>query len=103
MQLANGVQPSNLALYIICDCNDATTAQMITQSLPLLPALRDCGLRLAIHMDEDIKSITKDTVMRLTRNSPPRPPPPFRFLDLPKEIQLHILTYASLVPRAEII
>jgi hypothetical protein len=103
MQLANGVQPSNLALYVTCDCNDATTAQMITQSLRLLPALRDCGLRLAIHMDEDIKSITKDTVMRLTRNSPPRPPPPFRFLDLPKEIQLHILAYASLVPRAEII
>jgi hypothetical protein len=103
MQLASGVQPSNLALYVTCDCNDAITAHMIAQSLRLLPALRDCGLRLAIHIDKDIKSITKDTAMRLTGNSPPQPPPPFRFLGLPKEIQLHILAYASLVPRAEII
>ena len=103
IQLASGVQPSSLALYVTCDCNDATTAQIIAQSLRLLPALRDCGLRLAIYMDEDIKSITKDTAMHLTRNSLPPPPAPFRFLDLPKEIQLHILTYASLAPRAEII
>jgi hypothetical protein len=33
IQLASGVQPSNLALYVTCDYNDIITAHMIAQSL----------------------------------------------------------------------
>jgi hypothetical protein len=102
-QLASSVQPGNLALYVTCDCADVTTAQMIAEKLRLLPALRDCGLRLAIQAAEDIKAVTKDTAMYLTHSSPPPPPLPFRFLNLPKEIQLHILAYTGLVPCAEIV
>lgn len=102
-KLASSIQPGKLALYVICDCADRTTAQMITESLLLLPVLRECGLRLAVHSDEDIKIMAKDTAMYLTGSPPPPAPPPFRFLDLPKEIQLHILGYASIVPVAEII
>ena len=102
-KLASSIQPGKLALYVICDCVDQTTAQKITKSLLLLPVLQDCGLRLAIHPDKDIKSMAKDAVMYLTRSPPPPSLPPFRFLDLPKEIQLYILEYASHVPAAEII
>ena len=103
VKLANSIQPGKLALYVVCDCADRTTAQMIIKSLLLLPVLRDCGLRLAIHPDKDLKNIAKDAVMYLTRSPPPPSLSPFRFMDLPKEIQLDILGYASLVPVAEII
>jgi hypothetical protein len=101
-QLAGTIQPGNLELYVVCDCADATTAQMIAKSLLLLPVLRDCGLRLAIHRTKDIKAIAKDTVLHLTCTSPP-PRPPFRFFHLPKEIQRHILEYASLASRHELV
>ncbi|KAF4633888.1 hypothetical protein G7Y89_g4226 [Cudoniella acicularis] len=75
---------------------------MITKSLLLLPVLRDFGLRLAMRPDEDIKIMAKDAAMYLTHSPPPPLLPPFRFLGLPKEIQFHILGYASVVPVFEI-
>lgn len=102
-KLASSLQPGKLALYVICDCADRTTAQMITKPLLLLPVLRDCALRLAMRPDEDIKVMAKDAAMYLTRSPPPPSPPPFRFMNLPKEIKLCILKYASRVPVTEII
>jgi hypothetical protein len=102
-KLAGSIQAKKLALYVTCDCADRTTAQMINEPLLSLPALRDCGLRLAMYPDQDLTAMAEDTVRYLTRRSQPPPLLPFRFMDLPKEIQLHILGYASTVPVAEII
>jgi hypothetical protein len=96
-QLARSLQPSKLALYIICDCADAATAQMVIKPLLLLPTLQDCGIRLAMHSDEKISALAKDVVLCLTSSPRPGIPPPFRFLDLPKEIQRHILEFTTLI------
>jgi len=96
-QLARSIQPGKLALYIICDCADITTAQMVVEPLLSLPTLQDCGIRLAIHVDKEIYALAEDTVLTLTRSPRPAILPYFRFFDLPKEIQLQILGFTSLV------
>lgn len=96
-QLARATQAGRLALYVICDCADATTARMIVKPLLLLPALRDCGIRLAVQAEEEISALAKDTALSLTHTQRPEIPPPFPFLDLPKEIQLRVLRFTPLV------
>ncbi|KAF4614394.1 hypothetical protein G7Y89_g15344 [Cudoniella acicularis] len=64
-QLARSISPGKLALYVICDCADITTAQMVIKPLLSLPALRDCGIRLAMHADEEISDLAKDTELQL--------------------------------------
>ncbi|KIM93256.1 hypothetical protein OIDMADRAFT_184786 [Oidiodendron maius Zn] len=96
-RLSNGIQPSTLALYVICDCEDRQTVDMIVKPLLTLPILRDFGLRLAREYDKELQGVAKDTVLRLTRRWPSQSLPHFRFLDLPKEIQLKILEQTSLV------
>jgi len=95
VQLAKALEPGKLALYIICDCANVETARLVSESLYLLPALRDCGIRLAIQYNEEISTLAKAVVLSLTRTSQPVAPP-FRFLDLPEEIQLHILKETAL-------
>jgi hypothetical protein len=96
-QLARSIQPGKLALYVICDCADAATAQIVIKPPLLLPALRDCGIRLAMHTNKEISALANDAVSYLTRSPPPSIPPPFRFLGLPKEIQLHIFKFTALI------
>ncbi|KAH9208126.1 hypothetical protein DL95DRAFT_395537, partial [Leptodontidium sp. 2 PMI_412] len=69
---------------------------MITLPLLLLPTLRDFALRLGRDYHEDLQALAETTVLRLTVR-PSNSEPPFRFLDLPKEIQLKILKYTDLV------
>jgi hypothetical protein len=107
LRLAESVQPRKLALYVECDCRDLDTARMMAKPLVMLPTLRDCALRLAMDYDREIQDLAKNTVLRLTgrRKSKHRksnPLPPFRFLDLPHEIQLKILGYTALVHRRKI-
>lgn len=96
-RLSTNIQPSKLSLYIICDCEDRQTADMIIAPLLTLPLLQDCGLRLAKEYDKGLQEVAKSTVLYLTRYSTPQNLPPFRFLDLPREIQLNILQHTRLV------
>lgn len=50
-----------------------------------------------MHADEEIFALAKDAVLCLTRSPRPGIPPPFRFLDLPKGIQLSILEFTALI------
>lgn len=101
VKLSRSVLPGQLKLYIICDCEDLQTAKMITEPLTTLPMLRDAALRLRRDYDKQAQSLVENTVLRLTNRSS-KLASPFRFLDLPKEIQLHILKYTDLVAETEI-
>ena len=96
-QLKRSIQPERLALYVICDCVDLRTAELIVEPLRSFPVFKDLGLRLARDYDQQMQGLARDTVLALTPR--PDPLPPFRFLDLPREIQVQILEYATLVDR----
>ncbi|KAH8589788.1 hypothetical protein B0O99DRAFT_745760 [Bisporella sp. PMI_857] len=99
---AETVQPGHLSLYVICDCEDRRTVDLIVKPLLSVPILQDCGLRLARDYDDDLQSVAKETALRLTGRSTPVSLQPFRFLDLPKEIQLNILQQTNLASGYEI-
>jgi hypothetical protein len=95
-RLSKSIQPGKLALYVICDCKDRQTIDTIVKPLLTLPILRDFGLRLAREYSKELQGIAKDTVLRLTGRLPSQSLSPFRFLDLPEEIQLKVLEQTSL-------
>lgn len=95
-RLATLVQPGTLKLYLICDCANLETAQMIAQPLTQLPLLTDCAVRLAYHRDKEILALAKATVQKLTAYQEPPPMASFKFPDLPREIQLRILEFSRL-------
>jgi hypothetical protein len=97
--LANSIQPGKLELGIICDCADLETAEVIVQPLLTFPALSGCAIRLALIPNKELQALAKDTMGRLLQRtpSPPVDVQLFRFLDLPKEIQLNILGWTNLV------
>ncbi|KAH8600053.1 hypothetical protein B0O99DRAFT_611648 [Bisporella sp. PMI_857] len=96
------IEPGKLAFYLVCDCADHQTADMIVQPFLTLPTLRDSALRLARDYEPQLQSLARNAVLRVTGGHPPQALPPFRFLNLPKEIQLSILRYTSLVNDYEI-
>ncbi len=105
-KLAGSVIPGRLALYVVCDCEDLETAERVVRPLLTLPVLRDCALRLRRECKEEMQGLAKETVYRVTGCSPSQaiPPfrPPFRFMDLPKELQRNVLEHTALVSREEI-
>ncbi|KAH6962591.1 hypothetical protein BKA56DRAFT_736682 [Ilyonectria sp. MPI-CAGE-AT-0026] len=99
----SSVDPGQLALFVICDSANLQTAVKVVEPMLALPPLREFALRLARDYDRDIQLLAKETVSHLT--APPPPPqkgPPFRFLHLPKEIQLKILKYTRLTTGFEV-
>jgi len=99
--LGSQIQPNCLKLFLTCDVANVEIAQEIVQPLLGLPALRDCAVRLGsryIHTDvnhsKPMTALARQTVERVTNRSAQRS---FRYLDLPKEIQLQILEYTELV------
>lgn len=93
----SNAEPGRLTLFIICDCADRYTADMVVTLLSTFPILKDCALRIARDHNDEMQRLAEDTVYRLTGRSPPPRIPPFQFLRLPKEIQLNILNYTKLV------
>lgn len=97
-RLAAHALPGQLKLYVVCMAKDVSAAEEILQPLLQLPNLLDCGISLG-QLDhpnhKELQHLAKTTVERLisTRDLER----PFRFLDLPKELQLTILGYSSLV------
>ena len=93
--LAN-IVPDQLALYIICDCQDLEAAEMIIKPLLALPRLRDCAIRLSLGYRKQLQHLATRAVFLVTGRQR-IPAAPFRFLDLPMEVQLQILAYTNLV------
>ncbi|PVH67846.1 hypothetical protein DL98DRAFT_442597 [Cadophora sp. DSE1049] len=93
-RLATLIQPGTLSLYVVCDCDNPATAEMIIQPLLKLPVLQDCALRLSLSRSKELQLLAKNAVFKLT-NRPASPQLPiFRFPDLPKEIQLNTMNFA---------
>jgi hypothetical protein len=68
-----------------------------------LPILAACNLRLSNKpFLNGIEDLARDAVLKLTGKSSDALGSPFRFTDLPREIQLHILQYTDLVTNEDI-
>lgn len=103
-RLATNIRPNMLSLYIICDCKDQETAKMVVEPLLSMPVLKDCALRLATkNTHNELQSLAKSTVLRLTGRLKPQSSGPFRFQDLPKEIQLMVLSHTPLIVSHDIV
>ncbi|KAB5566356.1 hypothetical protein GE09DRAFT_1106407 [Coniochaeta sp. 2T2.1] len=101
--LSSHISPGALHLGFVCDVADSEMARRITSELDHFPALRQCDIRLNNDPNkEELFEIAKQAAVRALNSKayrlfPPCPPSPFRFLDLPPEVRLHILGYTDLV------
>jgi hypothetical protein len=94
----SAAQPKNLALYVLCDCKNLETAKLMVSPLLKIESLADFGIRLALEPEEALKTLAYTTLRLTGRNHlSPTPIPTFRFLALPKELQLRVLENSSLV------
>ncbi|KAF8886878.1 hypothetical protein CPB84DRAFT_1949271, partial [Gymnopilus junonius] len=83
-------------LSVICDCADMAAAQMVVQPMRILPKVAEFSIRLGQSPFIEWRNIAEDTVLLLTDCRGTRSEP-FRFLDLPKELQRDILCRTDLV------
>ena len=96
IRLSAYVPPLQLRLCLICDCSDWQTARDISNLSSVLPVLQDCAIRFFTRPVELFKQLARQTALRLTAQKEPTLTP-FPFLNLPKELQLRVLEYTSLV------
>lgn len=111
--LGKSIERGGLGLYVICDCRDLETARRVSQAMTKnlgQGILRDCGLRLARDYDVEISKLARETALYLTASPsvsqtdilPEKKEGGFKFLSLPQELQLLILSYTRLVAGWEI-
>lgn len=101
-----------LQLQFICDVEDLETATLVTE--PFLqtthssePLLAACSIRLGRKRDSDVSKLARRAVSLLTEGVDPGTEDSnatsFRFMDLPTELRLQILSHTDLVaPRQEV-
>jgi hypothetical protein len=101
--LAAFIIPRQLTLWVRVDVTDVEKAKEITLPMMQLPVLRACTIQFYWEpcMDE-LEDLARNTVLKLTGRLSDTVDSPFRFLDLPREIQLHILQYTDLVSNKDI-
>lgn len=96
--LTSHIQPNHLNLSIICDVADFESADEIARLVSQLPVLRECGIGFGPPMFYDLETnlqqLARQTVDKVTGRSTEYT---FRYMDLPREIQLRILEYTELV------
>ena len=103
--LALYITPHQLKLWVEVDAMnlDIETAKDFMLAMMQLPVLRESGIyfRHQPYLDE-FQELARNTALKLTGRSFDALNSPFRFLDLPREIQLHILRYTDLVINKDI-
>lgn len=92
-----GTLKPEMRFTVICDCVDVAAAKQVVQPMQSFPKLTECAIRLGQSPEMDLRQIAEDTVLKLTHNTPVARSKPFRFLDLPKELQRLILWHTDLV------
>ena len=94
--IARCIPPHRLRLSLICDVEDAETAQEVIEPMRQLPLLSACSIRLSTGPDHNLRRMAIKATHELTGRSSPPPPSP-RLPQLPHEIQIQILQHTDLV------
>ncbi|KAH8801066.1 hypothetical protein F5882DRAFT_514378 [Hyaloscypha sp. PMI_1271] len=94
--LASYITPRQLKLWVFCNVVNIETAKQIVGSMNHLPVLAACGISFDLEPCLKLDDLVRDAVLKLTGRSSDALDAPFRFLDLPREIQLNILKYTDL-------
>ncbi|MCJ1259163.1 hypothetical protein MMC24_006999 [Lignoscripta atroalba] len=96
-RIATNIQPSRLKLSLICDTINSDTAKDTVEPLIKMPTLAECAIRLGQAPNLELRRLAETTVFRVVDRPVDHLNSPFRFLDLPEEIQIQILEYTDLV------
>jgi hypothetical protein len=95
-QLATYIPPRQLKLWVDCNVVNIETAKQIVGLMNHLPVLGACGILFNLQPCLKLQDLARDAVLKLTGQSSDALDAPFRFLDLPREIQLNVLNYTDL-------
>jgi hypothetical protein len=89
-------QPDRLRLFLACDVEDIDIAKRIVQPLFMLPRLQDIAITFGLPTKNisALRQLARETVLDLLGKLHVKKP--FRFLDLPVELQHKILGYTAL-------
>ncbi|KAF3771104.1 hypothetical protein M406DRAFT_326504 [Cryphonectria parasitica EP155] len=97
-RLAANARPYQLKLYLVAEVADDQTLNAIVGPLRSLPVLSEAAINLGHHLKGvgalDPKALARNTALSLTDRLQNQP---FRFLDLPLELQMQIFQYTDLV------
>ena len=94
-RLSGAIQHDRLRLSIVCDTLDRSIAKSIISLLVHMPTLAECAVRLGQALNCEIRQVAESAVLRVTARQPRNTP--FRFPDLPEELQMQILSHTDLV------
>lgn len=94
--LGRHLPPNQLKLAFVCEVKDHELATKFTDALRQLPILRSCTISLSRIYDPRLRKLAQQTQLRLT-NPAHDISKPFRFRDLPREIQLEVLRHSGLI------
>ena len=95
-RLANFVQPGQLNFTFISDMEDFRNAQDVCLSIKLLPRLKTCNIRLEDHPVYELSELARQTAQQQTGKLVGAQP--FKFIHLPEELRLRILSFTHLGP-----
>lgn len=100
-RLASNTRPHQLKLYLTAEPADSQTANAILDPLRKLPVLQDAAINLGTHLEKiEARSLARDSALSLTNKLRF---PPFRFLNLPLELQEQILQNTNLADRHHLV
>ncbi|CAG9983529.1 unnamed protein product [Clonostachys byssicola] len=94
-RLASNVPPGQLELHLIADVANIQTAQIVLEPLLDLPVLKEAAISLRDEPNKSLQALAHRTSLRLVGTGE-EPFQPFRFLDLPLDLQLEILKFTPL-------
>lgn len=97
--MSKHIPPSQLQLFLVCDVEDIEIVKKVLRPLLKLPVLASCNIRLGRDQDSSLYNLARQAATRAVgqTSSSAIPEKPFRFLDLPLELQHQILEYTDLV------
>ena len=91
------ITSSRLHLDFICDVEGLAAATYAVEPLLNVPILSSCSIRLSQQANPPLQHLAVQTAARAVGAHLDHQRPPFRFLDLPREIRRQVLEYTDLV------
>ena len=94
--MSRAIKPGSLNLTVICDSANLAVAMEVSKAMKELPILRTCTVRFGRSRNGALADLACRTMKTATTTFDPITP--FRYLDLPEELRLRILSYTHLSP-----